>query len=264
MGRGHPRFRNPLSFSFVAGPYAGLVGTIIVTRKGWAHANGKPRDVDREMVLFFSVMNEGGSMLFDKNVQEYLNGTGELTAEHLEELLADGDFEESNLMHAINGRMYGSLEGLTMKQNEKVRWHLVALGTEVDLHSAHWHGNVVNYEGRRTDVIELLPASMHTADMIADNPGTWFTECHVADHVLGGMYMFYTVTPCTADCTHAEDMSSEEDEYAMKSDVTGLAVALAIVGAIAVILAVYTVVTRRRAPMDAPVFKPVASGTSAV
>ncbi len=41
--------------------------------------------------------------------------------------------------------------------------------------------------GRRTDVVELLPASMKTADMNADNPGTWLFHCHVADHITAGM-----------------------------------------------------------------------------
>lgn len=43
-------------------------------------------------------------------------------------------------------------------------------------------------EGRRqTDVIELLPASMKVADMLADNPGNWLLECHVANHMAEGM-----------------------------------------------------------------------------
>ena len=43
------------------------------------------------------------------------------------------------------------------------------------------------------DVIELLPGSMATADMTADNPGTWLLHCHVSDHMEGGMMATYTV-----------------------------------------------------------------------
>jgi hypothetical protein len=40
-------------------------------------------------------------------------------------------FEESNLMHSINGRVYGNLDGLNMVVDDKVRWFIAAFGTEV-------------------------------------------------------------------------------------------------------------------------------------
>lgn len=142
--------------------YDGLIGTIIVTKKGMSRSgrDPRPRDVDEEFTTLF--------MVFDEE-----------------------DGEEGGLMHSINGFIFGNLQGLTVHRGERVRWHLIALGTEVDLHTAHWHGETV-YEGgwpfgRRTDVVELLPASMKTVDMYADNPGTWLFHCHVADHITAGM-----------------------------------------------------------------------------
>lgn len=41
------------------------------------------------------------------------------------------DFEESNLMHSMNGFIYGTLPGLDMLEGDKVRWHVAAYGTEV-------------------------------------------------------------------------------------------------------------------------------------
>jgi len=98
-------------------------------------------------------------------------------------------------MHAINGYIFGNLPGLTMKQGERVRWYLVGLGTEVDIHTPHWHGETVLHEGRRTDVINLMPATMTVADMRAENPGTWLYHCHVADHITAGMLALYTIEP---------------------------------------------------------------------
>jgi manganese oxidase len=83
-----------------------------------------------------------------------------------------------------------------MHVGERVRWYLFAFGNEVDLHSVHWHGGVVNLEGRTyADVVELVPATAKVADMLADNPGTWLLHCHVADHMMAGMYGTYTVLP---------------------------------------------------------------------
>ncbi|MGA9685681.1 MAG: multicopper oxidase domain-containing protein, partial [Candidatus Sulfotelmatobacter sp.] len=74
-----------------------------------------------------------------------------------------------------------------------VRWYLLGMGNEIDLHTPHWHGETVSEGGRNTDVIELLPGSMKTVDMIADNPGTWMFHCHVEDHMENGMMAVYTI-----------------------------------------------------------------------
>ena len=103
--------------------------------------------------------------------------------------------------YAINGFIFGNLPGLIMKQGEKVRWYLLGMGNEIDLHTPHWHGETVRYEGRNTDVIELLPGSMKTVDMVAGNPGTWMFHCHVEDHMESGMMAVYTIyTPQSRPC----------------------------------------------------------------
>ena len=83
-----------------------------------------------------------------------------------------------------------------MNEGERVRWYLFALGSEQDFHTAHWHGMRVIEEGRRrTDTVELLPASMKVADMVADNPGTWLFHCDVAEHMMEGMFARMVVHP---------------------------------------------------------------------
>jgi manganese oxidase len=109
----------------------------------------------------------------------------------------DGDFQESNLMHTINGYVYGNqpLSSMTMTEGERVRFYLMGMGTEVDLHTPHFHGGTVVAMGMRTDVVNLLPASMVVADMVPDNPGTWLFHCHVNDHITAGMVTRYRVLP---------------------------------------------------------------------
>ena len=72
----------------------------------------------------------------------------------------------------------------------------------MDWHTPHWHGVVLKLEGRTyTDVIEVGPAAMKVGDMVADNPGTWLLHCHVADHMMAGMYTLFTIgggTPLAA------------------------------------------------------------------
>jgi hypothetical protein len=83
-----------------------------------------------------------------------------------------------------------------MNEGERTRWYVFALGSEKDFHTAHWHGLRVVEEGRRrTDVVELLPATMKTIDLHADNPGTWLYHCHVAEHMREGMFARVVVYP---------------------------------------------------------------------
>lgn len=155
----------------------GLVGALIITRHGAARADGSPKDVDREFVTLFMNFNESESRFAPRNAA----------------LLNPGRGGDLNRFHSINGFVFGNLPMLRMKLGERVRWYLVALGDKTDLHTPHWHGNTVLAEGHRTDVVELLPASMKVADMRADNPGIWLFHCHVNDHMQAGMAGRYEI-----------------------------------------------------------------------
>lgn len=170
----------------VADMYAGLIGPIIITRAGMARPDGTPKDVDRELVTMFMVVDENASPWLDENIAAHAVDPSSVDKE-------DEDFNESNLMHGVNGYVYGGQPGLRAKTGERVRWYLMGMGTEVDLHTPHFHGNTVLVMGMRTDVVSLLPASMVVADMEPDAVGTWLYHCHVADHISAGMASLYTV-----------------------------------------------------------------------
>ncbi len=172
----------------VGDTYAGLVGPIIITKHGEANPDGTPKGVDQEFVTMFSIIDENKSPYFDYNINAYAQDPSSVNKD-------DADFQESNLKASINGYMFGNLPGLKMKQNEHVRWYVVGMGTETDLHTPHWHGETLLMGGMRTDMAELLPMSMKTLDMYPDNPGTWLLHCHVNDHIMTGMLSLFTVTP---------------------------------------------------------------------
>jgi len=172
----------------IADTNSGLVGPIVVTRCGMARADGSPEDVDRQEFALFTVENENQSHWLHENIQRY---TGDPSSVDVD----DDDFNESNLMHSINGYVYGNGPMFTMKQGERVRWYVMSMGTEVDLHTPHWHGNTVTVMGMRTDVVQLLPAAMVVADMVPDDPGIWLFHCHVNDHIRAGMLARYQVLP---------------------------------------------------------------------
>jgi len=165
---------------------AGLIGAIIVTAKGRAYPDGRPRDVDREFVSLFDIFDENASRYRDVNRAACSSGPGDPD---------DEEFEESHLMHGINGLLWGNNRGYTMHLGEHVRWYILAMGTEVDLHTPHWHGVTLLNDGHRVDVAEVLPAATKTLDLQADNAGTWMFHCHVNDHLEAGMMTTFTILP---------------------------------------------------------------------
>jgi Multicopper oxidase len=109
--------------------------------------------------------------------------------------------KDAGLFHTINGYIFGNLPGLIMKEGERVRWYLLAVGNERDLHTPHWHGKAVEHHNRHTDVVELLPGSTALVDMLADNSGSWLFHCQVSDHMEAGMaaiYQIYRSQPCSS------------------------------------------------------------------
>ncbi|MGY3319751.1 multicopper oxidase domain-containing protein [Arthrobacter sp. TE12232] len=173
----------------VGDDYAGLVGPMVITKASAARADGTPNDVDREFFVQFKVSDENASPYLQRNIARFAGDPASVDPDNEE-------FGESNLMHSVNGYVFGNLplDAMTMAKGDRVRWYLMGMGTEVDLHTPHWHGNTATALGMRTDVVSLLPATMVTADMVPDNPGTWLFHCHVNDHISAGMLVRYRVS----------------------------------------------------------------------
>ena len=177
---------------------AGLVGPMLIGAKGTARPDGTPKDVDREFVVILYTLNEQDSQYLDDNIARNIDSPENLKKRALPAIVEiDGQpvnvaFAATNLRETINGYMYGNTKGLTMTEGERVRWYVAGMGI---FHIAHWHANTVTLANSSVDTVPLLPAEMHTTDMIVRSPGTWMIHCHVEGHLATGMYGHYTVEP---------------------------------------------------------------------
>ena len=177
---------------------SGLIGPMVITRRGMSRPDGSPRDIDREVVASLLEFDENSSWYVEENVRSYAQRPDEVQfqrspfGDHAT-IPAFGSF----FKETINGKFYGHLPGLTMRVGERVRWYVMA-NTNFEIHAPHWHGNVVTVNMMRTDVAALLPMGMLVADMEPDNEGTWLFHCHVAAHLRMGMQAFYRVEPAEA------------------------------------------------------------------
>jgi multicopper oxidase len=92
---------------------SGLIGPIIVTRRGMARPDGSPTDVDREFVTQFGLFDEHQSWYWDVNVKRVYGDPK--------------NYDDSNkVIHdfhhffTINGYLDGNGPLLTMRQGERV------------------------------------------------------------------------------------------------------------------------------------------------
>jgi hephaestin len=186
---------------------AGLVGPIIVARRGETNADGTPKNVDREIVALFTGFNENQSWYVDENVAVHISLADQQTLNKRDNKFSDlhmyvaftgSGFVETNYKFSVNGYLYGNGPVMTMKQGQRVRWYLLDVGDVVNFHTPHWMGNWVMYHRARTDVFSMLPAGMETADMVPDAPGLWVLRCQVDDHMQAGMMARYEVLPAPA------------------------------------------------------------------
>ncbi|KAM9846219.1 ferroxidase HEPHL1 [Aulostomus maculatus] len=177
---------------FIKDLYSGLLGPLVVCRSGTLFGEGPDRrrtDVKNEFALLFMVHDENQSWYLEENIKTYLGIDSDA-------FKPDEDFEESNKMHGINGKLYGNLHGLVMTQGQTVDWYLLGMGNEVDMHTVHFHAETFTYKTdhvHRADVFDLFPGTFQTVEMVAGNPGTWLLHCHVTDHIHAGMETTFTI-----------------------------------------------------------------------
>lgn len=67
--------------------------------------------------------------------------------------------------------MYGNLLGLDLCNGEHVMWHILGLGTEVDIHGVYFEGNTFRRDGMNRDTLSVFPHTAVTVSMTPDNNG---------------------------------------------------------------------------------------------
>jgi manganese oxidase len=181
---------------------AGLIGPMVITRHGMARPDGSPKDVDREFAVLFMLLDENVSHYLQHNVDAYVQDPKSVNKldfipSDLEGNLnfAGQGFASANFKASINGYMFGNLPMPVMKRGEHVRWYVMTMGGQANLHTPHWHGNVVTVDKHHTDIFSILPAQFVTADMVPDRVGTWMFHCHIDEHMEAGMMAMYQVQP---------------------------------------------------------------------
>lgn len=168
----------------------GMVGAVVVTRRGDAKRNGAPSDVDEEIFTTFSEMDESFNRLVKVNVADPT-----INPRHIKQGLPFDEFTNDNQFFSINGYVFGNMPIPTLREGRRVRWYVIVTGSDFDAHTPHWHGITALDRGMRTDIIDAQINQVQVVDMVPDNPGVWLFHCHVQMHLAGGMEARFAVVP---------------------------------------------------------------------
>lgn len=93
------------------------------------------------------------------------------------------------------GFMYCNLPGLNAVVGQRVRFHIMSLGTTADIHSFNIFASTLEYQGASKETLPFVAGHMATANTKIEVPGNWLVQCRVADHVTAGMRALYNALP---------------------------------------------------------------------
>ncbi|KAG7467807.1 coagulation factor V [Solea senegalensis] len=153
---------------------SGLIGTLLICKRGSLDEDRKQINVHHEYVFLFGI--------FDEKESRYKVASGYATDDHVK--------------HTINGYTHGSLPDVSVCAHASVSIHLVAMSSEAEVFSVHMNGQVLQQNGRKMSSVGLISGSTATAGMVAVHPGRWMLSSHTSKHIEAGMHAFVDVKSC--------------------------------------------------------------------
>uniref|UniRef100_A0A8B9QA12 Plastocyanin-like domain-containing protein n=1 Tax=Apteryx owenii TaxID=8824 RepID=A0A8B9QA12_APTOW len=169
--------------------HSGLIGPLIICRHGVLSFVFRRQLAVQEFSLLFTIFDETKSWYFQENMERNCRPPCRIQQDN-------PDFKRNHSFHAINGYVRDTLPGLMMAQQQRVRWHLLNMGSTEDIHSVHFHGQLFSVRTNqeyRMGVYNLYPGVFGTVEMWPSHAGIWRVECKVGEHQQAGMSALFLV-----------------------------------------------------------------------
>lgn len=169
--------------------HSGLIGPLLICRANTLNpAHGRQVTV-QEFALFFTIFDETKSWYFIENMERNCRTP-------CNNQIEDPIFKENFRFHAINGYVMDTLPGLVMAQDQRIRWYLLSMGSNENIHSIHFSGHVFTVrkkEEYKMAVYNLYPGAFETVEMLPSKAGIWRVECLIGEHLRAGMSTLFLV-----------------------------------------------------------------------
>ncbi|XP_044061159.1 coagulation factor VIII [Siniperca chuatsi] len=163
--------------------HSGLIGPLVICKSGTLQTRQNTQPDVQEFSLLFHTFDETKSWYLEESLQQHCTPPCQANTE-------DPWYHVSNKFAAINGYVAETLPGLLVAQYQRVRWHLLNVGSDGEYHAVHFHGlpfTVHTKQEHRMGVYNLFPGVFGTVEMRPPTVGIWLVECTIGDYQLAGM-----------------------------------------------------------------------------
>ncbi|XP_075052475.1 coagulation factor V [Mixophyes fleayi] len=151
---------------------SGLIGALLICKKGSLNNNGAQKHFDKDFILMFAVFDESKSW---QNVPST---------------------KQRPLMYTVNGYVRGTGPDFTACVNDKISWHLLGMSSKPEFFSVHFFGQSLEQNHHKVSVISLAGTASTTANMTITQSGRWMISSLVEKHLEVGMQGYFDVQPC--------------------------------------------------------------------
>ncbi|KAI1242284.1 hypothetical protein IHE44_0005803, partial [Lamprotornis superbus] len=151
---------------------SGLIGALLICKKGSLNEDGSQKHFDREYVLMFGVFDENKSWQRSASVK-----------------------------YTVNGYTDGTLPDLEACAYDNISWHLIGMSSKPEIFSIHINGQSMEQKHRRVSAVNLVGGASTTVNMTVTEEGRWLISSLVQKHLQGketstGMHGYLTVRDC--------------------------------------------------------------------
>nr|ACO95359.1 coagulation factor VIII isoform a precursor (predicted) [Dasypus novemcinctus] len=169
--------------------HSGLIGPLLICHTNTLNPVHGRQLMVQEFALFFTIFDETKSWYFTENMERNCRAPCNVQME-------DPSFKKNYRFHAINGYVMDTLPGLVMAQEQKIRWYLLSMGSNENIHSIHFSGHVFTVrkeQEHKMAVYNLYPGVFQTVEMLPSKVGIWRIECLIGEHLQAGMSTLFLI-----------------------------------------------------------------------
>ncbi|XP_057403185.1 coagulation factor V isoform X2 [Balaenoptera acutorostrata] len=163
---------------------SGLIGPLLICKKGTLTEDGIQKMFDKQHVLMFAVFDESKSW----------NQT-------------------SSLMYTVNGYVNGTMPDITVCAHDHISWHLIGMSSGPELFSIHFNGQVLEENHHKISAITLVSATSTTANMTVSLEGKWVISSLIPKHFQAGMQVYIDIKNCAKKTRNPKKLTRDQRRH---------------------------------------------------
>ncbi|KAI5946229.1 Coagulation factor V [Manis javanica] len=167
---------------------SGLIGPLLICKKGTLTEDGIQKMFDRQYVLMFAVFDESKSWRRPSS-------------------------PSPSLMYTVNGYVNGTMPDITVCAYDQVSWHLIGMSSGPELFSIHFSGQVLEQNQHKISAVTLVSATSTTANMTVSPEGRWSVSSLIPRHFQAGIQAYIDIKNCAKKTRNPKTLTRDQRRH---------------------------------------------------